>query len=277
MGNHKKAIILDMDETLESGRYRNKYDKNTDIIMILRPNLNILINKLQEVKKQGIDIILFTTARNEWVERFFKLKPEFKLLFNKKYTRDNKEKWLNYSKTKYPLEYNARKENINLEYSKPVTTLGYDSILFIDDNKIEETRLKILFEITHGKLEKDVTYFSGFRFNGGLIEYDKMLIYKKIANSNISFAKVLNQYIETERENPGCEFMCSVIDKFINKKFVSGLAIEDENYKGEYDKFREKITLLKEKIEKISSPLEEQISNIELKEYFESDKYYPYE
>jgi hypothetical protein len=71
--------------------------------------------------------------------------------------------------------------------------------------------------------------------------------------------------------------MCSVIDKFINKKFVSGLAIEDENYKGEYDKFREKITLLKEKIEKISSPLEEQISNIELKEYFESDKYYPYE
>ena len=50
--------------------------------MILRPNLNILINKLQEVKKQGIDIILFTTARNEWVERFFKLKPEFKLLFN---------------------------------------------------------------------------------------------------------------------------------------------------------------------------------------------------
>lgn len=277
MENHKKAIILDMDETLESGRYRNKYDKNTDIIMILRPNLNILINKLQEVKKQGIDIILFTTARNEWVERFFKLKPEFKLLFNKKYTRDNKEKWLNYSKTKYPLEYNARKENINLEYSKPVTTLGYDSILFIDDNKIEETRLKILFEITHGKLEKDVTYFSGFRFNGGLIEYDKMLIYKKIANSNISFAKVLNQYIETERENPCCEFMCSVIDKFINKKFVSGLAIEDENYKGEYDKFREKITLLKEKIEKISSPLEEQISNIELKEYFESDKYYPYE
>ena len=84
MENHKKAIILDMDETLESGRYRNKYDKNTDIIMILRPNLNILINKLQEVKKQGIDIILFTTARNEWVERFFKLKPEFKLLFNKK-------------------------------------------------------------------------------------------------------------------------------------------------------------------------------------------------
>ena len=163
---------------------------------------------------------------------------------------------------------------------KPITTFGYDSVLFIDDNKIEEIRLKILFELTENKLEKDVTYFSGFRFNGGCIKYDKMLRYKKASNQNIDFARILNEYIEIEKDNPGCQFMCSVIDKFINKKFVAGLTLEDENYIEDYNKFNKKITLLKEAIEKISGKLEENFSDYtdtEFKEYLNADKHYPYE
>lgn len=265
-----------MDETLESGIK----GVDNELIMILRPNLDKLINKLQEAKKQGIDIILCTTAREPWVARFFELKPEFKTLFDKIFTRDNEEEWLNYSEEKYPLEYKARSKNINLEYMKPITTFGYDSVLFIDDNKIEEIRLKILFELTENKLEKDVIYFSGFRFNGGCIKYDKMLRYKKASNQNIDFARILNEYIEIEKDNPGCQFMCSVIDKFINKKFVAGLTLEDENYIEDYNKFNKKITLLKEAIEKISGKLEENFSDYtdtEFKEYLNADKHYPYE
>ena len=273
---NKKVIVLDMDETLESGIK----GVDNELIMILRPNLDILINKLQEAKEQGIDIILCTTARKTWVARFFELKPEFKTLFDKIFTRDNEEEWLNFSKEKYPLEYEARSKNINLEYMKPITTFGYDSVLFIDDNKIEEIRLKILFELTENKLEKDVTYFSGFRFNGACIKYDKMLRYKKASNQNIDFARILNEYIEIEKDNPGCQFMCSVIDKFINKKFVAGLTLEDENYIEDYNKFNKKITLLKEAIEKISGKLEENFSDYtdtEFKEYLNADKHYPYE
>ena len=44
-----------------------------------------LIDKLKEAQKQGIDIILCTTARDSWVERFLNLKPEFRCVFDKKY------------------------------------------------------------------------------------------------------------------------------------------------------------------------------------------------
>ena len=217
MENRKKAIILDMDETLEHGIFQSKYDIGNGLKMILRPHLDELITKLHEAKKQGIDIVLCTTATEKWVERFFKLKPEIKELFDKILTRNNEEEWKNFSEEKYPLEYKARNENINLEYLKPVTTFGYDSVLYIDDNKLEGVRLQILFGITHGKLEKDVTYFSGFGFNGGRIACEEMLAYKKLAKQNIEFFEKLEEYIETEKNNPGCIMMCSAIDKFMKK------------------------------------------------------------
>ena len=105
MKNKSKAIILDMDETLEHGIFQGIYDVGDKYTMILRPNLDLLISKLKEVKKQGVDIILCTTAREEWVQRFFKLKPEFKNLFDKIYTRNNENEWRDFSKEKYQLEY----------------------------------------------------------------------------------------------------------------------------------------------------------------------------
>ena len=50
---------------------------------------------------------------------------------------------------------------------KPITTFGYDSILFVDDNKIEELRLKMIFKMTKGKLKKcNIFYWIWFLWWG---------------------------------------------------------------------------------------------------------------
>lgn len=223
MENRKKAIILDMDETLETGIHSD----NDELKMILRPQLDELIIKLKEAKLQNIDIVLCTTAKKQWVNKFFELKSEFKNLFDKLYTRDNEDEWRNYSEQDYPIEYVAKSKNVNIEYMKPVTTFGYDSVLFIDDNKMEAVRLKILFGITQGKLEKDVTYFSTFGFK---------------CNSS---HKELNEYIG--KNEPGCHLICLAIDKFISKEFKSGLTIVDDEFSKEYKLFSSELAELKKK------------------------------
>ena len=280
MENTKKAIILDMDETLEHGISLSSYDIGNEYIMVLRPYLDELIIKLKQAKEQEIDIILCTTARDIWVNRFLALKPEFKDLFDKKYTRDNEEEWRNYSKETNPLEYDARNQNINLEYSKPVTTFGYDSILFIDDSKIESVRLQILFELTQGKLKKDVTLFTGFGFNGGKVAWNKIISYKKASSQNQELSEKLKEYIELERNNIGCLLMCSAIDRFINKEFKAGLTLVDEVYIEEYNVFDRKISLLQEQLEKVSLEMNNQLFNCEeddLKQILNADKKYVYE
>lgn len=280
MEKGKKVIILDLDETLEHGIYQSRYDVGNQMTMVLRPNLDILLNKLYEVKKQNIDIILCTTARNIWIDRFFKLIPEFKNVFDKIYSRDNENEWRDYNKDIYQLENMAQSENLNLENMKPITTFGYDSILFVDDNKIEELRLKMLFEMSKGKLKKDVTFFTGFCFYGGSIQWDKMLKYKKISNQDLEFSKVLNEYIKIERSNPGCNMICSVIDNFIKKDLVYGLNIVDDEYSEEYDAFNSKLNLLKSKLEKLSNKFvgkDFEYTTDELKKYICKDKKHVYE
>ena len=53
MEKTKKVIILDLDETLEHGIYQSRYDVGNQMTMVLRPNLDILLKKLYEVKKTG--------------------------------------------------------------------------------------------------------------------------------------------------------------------------------------------------------------------------------
>lgn len=277
MEKTKKVIILDLDEILEHGIYQSRYDVGNQMTMVLRPNLDILLKKLYEVKKQDIDIILCTTARNDWIDRFFKLAPEFKNVFDKIYSRDNEGEWKYYNKDIYPLENKAQNENINLETMKPITTFGYDSILFVDDNKIEELRLKMLFEMSKGKLQKDVTFFTGFGFYGGVIEWDKMLMYKKISNKDLKFSKKLNEYLEAERSNPGCNMICSVIDKFIKKDLIYGLNIVDDEYSKEYDVFNNRLKALKLELEELSNKFEEKdfrYTTEELKKYICKDRKY---
>lgn len=275
----KKVIILDMDETLEHGIAQSRYDAGHKLIMVLRLHLDKLIIKLNEAKQQGIDIVLCTTATNKWVERFLALKPEFKTIFDKILTRDNETECRNFTEEKYPIEFKARNENVNLEYGKPVTTFCYDAVLYIDDNRLEGVRLQILFGITHGKLEKDATYFSGFGFNGGRIAYDEMLRYKKIAKQNIEIANILREYIEAERNEQGCNMMCSAIDKFIGKEFATGLTLLDEEYSEDYNKHQQKIIASQKELQAMSSELklDVNINKKVLKKFLDKDKKYPYE
>ena len=163
MDNIKRAIVLDMDETLEHG----EYGFSCKTAMILRPNLDKLITKLREAKEQGVDVILCTTAGTTWVERFLNLKPELREIFNRVLTRDNEDEWKNYNKDENPEEYNAQQQDFDLCNLKPVTTFGYDSVLFIDDNKTEYDRLQRLYQLAQGRLNKEVVYFRGFGFYGG--------------------------------------------------------------------------------------------------------------
>lgn len=246
MNHFKRVIVLDLDETLIHG-----YDNNKVQLMILRPNIDKLMDKLQKLKEQNIDIILCTTSRNNWVNRFFELKPRFKTVFDKVYTRDNEEEWKNFNKDSYPLEYNARCKNINLEYLKPVTTFGYDQILYIDDNKLEEVRLKILFELTQGKLNKDVTFFTGFKFYRKSVIWEKMLDYINGITLNLNLRQKLEEYEELEQLNPGCNMMISAIESFVNKPFKSGLLAIDEIYSNYYKQYDEKILKLEQEIKEI--------------------------
>lgn len=274
-----------MDETLEHGIFRSNYVMNSDgASMVLRPHLDKLIRKLQDAKSRGIDIVLCTTAKNEWVERFLALKPELRGLFDKMLTRDNEDEWLHFDREQNPLEYEAEQIDHNTVSTKPVTTFGYDSVLFIDDNRSEEERLKNLFEITQGNLQKHVTFFTGFGYNGGQIDLFEMFGYKKVALQSHEVAQKLEQYLEIERNNPGCEMMCSLIDTFMNEDFVPGLTLADKQYSAQYDEFRRQLNLLTDELDELVYELEEKTgeelvedSDNELQSYLATDKKYPFE
>ena len=256
-------------------------------MMVLRPHLDELLQKLKEAKKQGIDIILCTSATNQWVARFFRLKPEFFAIFNKLYTHDNISEWKNISPEKNPIEDRISRENPLVANGKPVTTFGYDSILFIDDNLLEGEILKQLFGKAGENLKKDVTFFSGFAYNGGSVPMTTMMGIQKLSAIDYELATKMKKYIEFENNNPGCKFMCRVIDKFMYKDFSPGLTLEDSNY---WEMFNERFLKIRDRLQdeleelawSVSSSYGKLIlSNPELlkqeaQEYMSSDKEYPY-
>lgn len=287
MENVKRAIILDMDETLEQGEILdNTYQRV--MCMTLRPNLDELINKLKEAKENEIDIVLCTTAKQQWVDRFLALKPEFKEIFDKIFTRDNKNEWKILDEEKYPLESAARLQGYDYRNGKPVTTFGYNSILFIDDNKTEGYRLETLFEITQGKLDRDVTFFTGYRYS--LPSVRKMFNYIAATKNDEELSKMLIEYLQRLRNENGCLIMSSVIDDFIRREYKPGLNFIDNQYKGDYQQYKKETDELSEKMnDKVYNLVKELRSDgldlieiePEIKEkyesFFETDKKYPYE
>lgn len=265
MENIKRAIILDMDETLEYGVLKGKFlQGETDAMMTLRPGLDRLIQKLKEARSQDIDIILCTTAHNSWVERFLTLKPEFKEIFDRIYTRDNKKDW-----------------NPKFCYQKPVETFGYDSILFIDDNMAEKYRLCDIYEDNQIESSIDITYFSGFKF-GEQIRLNELFNYIELTTQDNSLVSKLQELLDIVRNEPGCNMMCSVIDTFISKEFKHGLTIEDENYKQEYKLFTDSRDAMIDEFDDILWKKKDKITITEQQrnqiiEYMESDKRMPFE
>ena len=169
----KKAIVLDMDNTLECGVRNNSPERN--YTMFLRPGIDEVVTKLQQAKEKGIDIILCTTGNNNWVERFLSLKPEFRELFTKIYSRDNQREWQGIiSYEEFPIESTFWNPN-----GKPVTTWGYNSVLFIDDAPAVKDNLEKIYADNTGNREgvmKIIQAFSKFlpdEICKGRRKYDK--------------------------------------------------------------------------------------------------------
>lgn len=155
----KKAIVLDMDNTLECGVRNNSPERN--YTMFLRPGIDEVVEKLKQAKERKIDIILCTTGNNKWVERFLSLKPEFRELFTKIYSRDNQREWQGIiSYEEFPIESTFWNPN-----GKPVTTWGYNSVLFIDDAPGVKDNLEKIYADNTGNREgvmKIIQAFSKF-------------------------------------------------------------------------------------------------------------------
>lgn len=280
----KRAIILDMDETLERGVFDNSSNK----IMMLRPNLDKLIEKLKEAKENGIDVVLCTTATQPWVERFLELKPEFREVFDRILTRDNEDEWKYFSEEEHPIEYEAKSKDINVGSGKPVTTFGYNSILFIDDNRTEGERLKRLFDIGQEKLSADVTFFTGYGFYPP--EVSEIFQFTEAAKRDDELARIVPEYLQTLRDENGCLIMCTAIDDFMKKEYNPGLIFVDDRYEEQYKEYKKSAHSLSEEIEDKMYDLEDKLKidffdlirkddevKAEFENFYKSDKKYPFE
>ena len=68
-----------------------------------------------------------------------------------------------------------------------------------------------MFELAGTSLNKDVTFFSGFAYNGGSIPMTTMMGVQKLSAINYELATKMKKYIDFENNNPGCNLMCRVI------------------------------------------------------------------
>ena len=96
-----------------------------------------------------------------------------------------------------------------------------------------------------------------------------MKLNEKLAKINIEFSQILEEYIEKERNNKGCEMMCLAIDKFVNKEFKIGLNLIDDDYVEENNIFNKKLEILQERLENLSDKLKNEVEKdiLDLSEY----------
>lgn len=161
-----------------------------------------------------------------------------------------------YTGVKKTVEYDACETDIDLKSGKPVTTFGYDSILFIDDNMREGDRLKRLFSISDGRLDKDVTFFSGYYFSNP--DAYSFIEWIALAEYDDELKELLPQFLQTLRDENGCLIMCDVIDDFITKEYESCLTIVDDKYRDKYREYRDKVEELEEIIEDKAYDIEDE-------------------
>ena len=199
----KKAIVFDLDETL---RY---LDFNLDYIKIvnvrLRPKINELLAKLKDVRKDGTDVIICTTASTESANKYFidLLPEEYRDVFNKIYSKENP----------IPVRNNSKLDE-------------YNQILFFDDNYTEANYLKTIYKNEIDAPNKQVD-FASYPFNPPKAEI--LYSYKRFAEDNPEYASEINEYFSALLEEPGCEIMIDRIDEFQKSDFVPGLTIDRDN------------------------------------------------
>lgn len=207
-----KAIVFDLDETLRS--------LDTSICegvnIILRPKLTELLEKLNTVKKQGVDSIIFTSASMKSVKTYFidKLPEKYRDIFAEIISREN-----------YLEPKQGTRENYlyRLGANKIVTALDYDDILFFDDNMGEYQFLKELYDADldckFPVPNKSVTLVRlPFYPRGEAEMYALKETAKNLENTEKNdFSMNVKKYFELMAEEPGCRIMADFIDDFVSK------------------------------------------------------------
>ena len=178
----KKAIIFDLDDTLR--KLEIDYNHKKIINVQLRPNINILLAKLKEVKEEGIDVIICTTASTESAIKYFidYLPEEYRDLFSTIFSKDKKIQVKSGSQEERVYGYNTS--------NKPVTALDdYDEILFFDDNNAESFYLKELYKDESISPDKQVI-FASYQYNPP--KQCQIYAYKKLAEEHTELAEKVN-------------------------------------------------------------------------------------
>lgn len=249
----KKAIVFDLDETLRKLDFNLDYNKIVNVR--LRPKINELLAKLKEVREDGTDVIICTSASTESTNKYFidLLPEEFRDVFNKMYCKENP----------IPVRINSKEELVYGGRNKPVTALDeYNQILFFDDNCTEVNYLKTMYEKDSDAPNKQVD-FASYPFNPPKAEF--LYSYKRFAEDNQEYASKVNEYFSVLLEEPGCEIMIDKIDEFQKSDFVPGLTIDRDNI--ELKKYKAKVDDCKEKIDDIK------YSNSDIKKKLKSYMY----
>lgn len=237
----RKVIVFDLDETLRSIE-TSINDKNLKVV--LRPKLTDLLKKLEEVKKDGVDSVIYTSASKNSVERYFldKLPAEYRNVFKKIITREV----LIEPKEKTRENYLYRRNT-----NKMVTALtdddnyDYDEILFFDDNRTEYQYLEELYdEKLDTKFpvpEKNVTFVSLPFYPRKEVEMYalKELAKENETRNNSELSTKIREYFNLMIQEPGCRIMTEIIDDFVSKENKKGLV--DINGTEEFDIYEEKL------------------------------------
>src|SRR3989339_1941143 len=82
--SERVRVVFDLDETL--------INTNADRVVTLRPGTERL---LAELKAADLDLILWTTARRQWVDEVFSQFPGLRTNFSKIITADEADRFLN--------------------------------------------------------------------------------------------------------------------------------------------------------------------------------------
>lgn len=179
----------------------------------------LILAKLKDVRKDGTDVIICTTASTESANKYFidLLPEEYRDVFNKIYSKENP----------IPVRNNSKKELVYGGRNKPVTALDeYNQILFFDDNYTEANYLKTIYKNEIDAPNKQVD-FTSYPFNPPKAEI--LYSYKRLAEDNPEYASEINEYFSALLEEPGCETMIDRIDEFQKSDFVPGLTIDRDN------------------------------------------------
>ena len=233
----KKVIIFDLDETLRKLEFDRSYEKVLKVS--LRPNINALLKKIKEVKEEGIDIMIYTTASSESAQKYFIdcLPKKYRDIFCRVISSDNKLK----------LEEKSKEREVygNNTSNKPVTAIeGYNQILFFDDNSTELEYLKEMYKQESDSPNKQVIFAS---YSYAPIKPYNLYAFKRMSEENNEIAEKVNMLFTKLLEEPGCALMIEKIDEFQQTKFVKGLSLDTDNMKLKYH--QEVISDIEEEIE----------------------------